>query len=81
MPPMGAFFIRGICDAFASTHQVKMIKRYFFIIYINYLYTMSFSNGQREREHFLEIFKIQVDDIILPGVADGVTMHWCVTMS
>ena len=26
----------------------------------------------REREHILEIFKIQVDDIILPWVADGV---------
>ena len=26
----------------------------------------------REREHFLEIFKIQVDDIILPWVADWV---------
>ena len=29
----------------------------------------------REREHFLEIFKIQVDDIILPWVADGVPMY------
>ena len=28
----------------------------------------------REREHFLEIFKIQVEDIILPWVADGVPM-------
>ena len=28
----------------------------------------------REREHFLEIFKIQVDDIILPWIADGVPM-------
>ena len=27
--------------------------------------------GPRESEHFLEIFKIQVDDIILPWVADG----------
>jgi len=26
----------------------------------------------RERGHFLEIFIIQVDDIILPWVADGV---------
>ena len=25
----------------------------------------------RERENFLEIFKIQIDDIILPWVADG----------
>ena len=29
----------------------------------------------REREHFLEIFKIQVDDIILPLVADEVPMY------
>ena len=35
----------------------------------------------REREHFLEIIKIQVDDIILPWVADGVTMYWRVPMS
>ena len=28
----------------------------------------------REREHLLEIFKIQVDDIILPCVAEGVPM-------
>ena len=29
----------------------------------------------REREHFLEIFKIQVDYIIIHWVADGVTIH------
>ena len=28
----------------------------------------------REREHFFELFKIQVDDIILPWIADGVPM-------
>ena len=32
----------------------------------------------RERKHFLEIFKIQVDDIILPLVADRVPMYWWV---
>ena len=31
-----------------------------------------------EREHFLEIFKIQVDYIILPWVADGVPVYWWV---
>ena len=35
----------------------------------------------REREHFLEILKIQVDDIILPWVADAVPMYWWVLMS
>ena len=30
---------------------------------------------------FLEIFKIQVDDIILPWVTDGVPMYWWVPMS
>ena len=35
----------------------------------------------REREHFLEILKIQVDDIILPWVAEGVPMYWWVPMS
>ena len=36
----------------------------------------------RERENFLEIFKIQVDDIILPWViAEGVPMYWWVPMS
>ena len=35
----------------------------------------------REREHFLKIFKIQVDDIILPWVADVVPMYWSVPMS
>ena len=30
----------------------------------------------KEREHNLEIFKIQVDDIILPWVGDGVPMYW-----
>ena len=35
----------------------------------------------REREHFLEIFKRQVDDIIPPLVADGVPMYWWVPMS
>ena len=29
----------------------------------------------REREHFLEIFKRHVDDIILPWLADGVPMY------
>ena len=29
----------------------------------------------RERENFLEIFKREVDDIILPWVADGVPMY------
>ena len=35
----------------------------------------------REREHFLEIFKIQVEDINLLWVADGVPMYWWVHMS
>ena len=35
----------------------------------------------REREYFLEILKRHVDDIILPWVADGVTMYWWVPMS
>ena len=35
----------------------------------------------REREHFLEMFKIQVDDIILPWVADGVPLYWWVPIS
>jgi hypothetical protein len=35
----------------------------------------------REREHCLEIFKIQVDDIILPWVVDGVPMHWWLPIS
>ena len=29
----------------------------------------------REREHLLEIFKKQVDDFIIPWVADGVPMY------
>ena len=35
----------------------------------------------REREHILQIFKIQVDNIILPWVADGVPKDWLVPMS
>ena len=35
----------------------------------------------RERENFLEIFKIQVDDTILPWVENGVPMYWWVPMS
>ena len=35
----------------------------------------------REREQFLEIFKKQEDDIILPWVADGVPMYCWVPMS
>ena len=35
----------------------------------------------REREHLIEIFKIQVDDIILPWVADCVPMYWWVPIS
>ena len=35
----------------------------------------------RERENFLEVFKIQVDDIILPWVADGISMYWWIPMS
>ena len=31
--------------------------------------------------HFLEIFKIQVDDIILSWVADGVPIYWWVPIS
>ena len=34
----------------------------------------------REREHFLEILKIHVDDIIQPLVADGVPMYWWVPL-
>ena len=34
-----------------------------------------------ETEHLLKIFKIQVDDIILPWVADGFSMYWWVPMS
>ena len=30
----------------------------------------------REREYFLEIFKIQVDNIILRWVADRVPIYW-----
>ena len=32
-------------------------------------------------EHFLEIFKIQVDDIIMPWVTDGAPMYWWDPMS
>ena len=40
------------------------------------------SANTREKEHFLEIFKIQIDDdIIQPWVADGVPMDWWVSMS
>ena len=35
----------------------------------------------REREDFLEIFKIHVDDIILLWVADGVSMYSWVPVS
>ena len=35
----------------------------------------------RERGNFLEIFKIQVDDIILPQVADRVPVYWWVPIS
>ena len=28
------------------------------------------------KEHFLEVFKIQVSDIILPWIVDRVPMYW-----
>ena len=34
----------------------------------------------KTKDKDLEIFKIQLDDIILPWVADGVTMYWWVPM-
>ena len=40
-----------------------------------------FMELSRGREHFLEIFKVQVDDIILPWVVDGVPMYWWVPIS
>ena len=40
-----------------------------------------YPSNLREREHFLEILKKQVDDIILPWVADGIPMYWWVPMS
>ena len=46
-------------------------------LYISYL----FQGSPKEREHFLEILKMQVDDIILPWVADWVPMYWGVPMS
>ena len=35
----------------------------------------------KTKDKNLEIFKIQVDDIILPWVADGVPMYWWVPIS
>ena len=35
----------------------------------------------KSKDKALEIFKIQVDDIILPWVADGVRMYWSVPIS
>ena len=35
----------------------------------------------REREHILEIFEIQVDELILPKVADAVPIYSWVPMS
>ena len=35
----------------------------------------------KTKDKDLEIFKIQVYDIILPWVADGVPMYWWVPMS
>ena len=43
--------------------------------------TQSDHTFQQGKEQFLEIFKIQVDDIILSWVADGVPMYWWVSMS
>ena len=34
-----------------------------------------------ERENLSEIFKLQVDDNILPWVADGFPIYWWVPMS
>ena len=39
------------------------------------------SHWPNEWEHFLEILKIQVDEIILPWVADGVPIYWWVPIS
>ena len=36
--------------------------------------------GGREWKPFLEIFKIQVDDIILPWETYGFSMYWWVPM-
>ena len=44
----------------------------------NILHCLVFIQGKGT---LLEIFKIQVDDIILPWVADGVPMYWWVPMS
>ena len=48
----------------------------------NYLLFLNVNiQSLRERKYFLEIFKIQVDDIILPWVADGIPMYWWVPIS
>ena len=45
-------------------------------------YTIQPWRLQRQRIYKdLEIFKIQVDDIVLPWVANGVPMYWWVPMS
>ena len=40
-----------------------------------------FFKNQAGKGNNLEIFKIQVDDIILPWVADRVPKYWLVPMS
>ena len=54
----------------------------FYYVYISFVFFKPRLNKVkvffREREHFFKIFKIQVDDIILPLVADGVPKHWWV---
>ena len=35
----------------------------------------------KTKDKDLEIFKIQVEDIILPWVADGIPMYWWVPIS
>ena len=35
----------------------------------------------KTKDKDLELFKIQVDDIILPWLADGVSIYWWVPMS
>ena len=40
-----------------------------------------FHSESKTKDKDLEIFKIQVDDIILPWIADGVPIYWWVSMS
>ena len=42
---------------------------------------MKCSIYSKTKDKDLDIFKIQVDDIILPWVADGVPKYWWVPMS